>query len=87
MLYFVYRVALVLIVVCVFVILVAPDIDLPDSTTLQAKHGTHVVLSSIDLFFAALLMVLITAFTPEGRQEIMSQFDSPSHFSLCTLLC
>lgn len=87
MLYIVYRVALVLVVVCVFVILIAPDIDLPDSTTLQANHGSHVVLSSIDLFFTVLLLVLLAAFAPENRQDIMSQFDSPSHSSLCTFLC
>ncbi|HEY6252520.1 MAG TPA: hypothetical protein VI685_21405 [Candidatus Angelobacter sp.] len=87
MLQFIYRVALVLVVVCVLVVLIAPDVDLPDSTTLRAYHGVHVVLSSIDLTFTLLLLALIAFFSFKDRNNSTTRFDSHTRSLLCTFLC
>jgi len=79
-----YRIALLLIVVSVFVVLIAPDVDLPDSPPLQAYHGAQILLSSIEvgIFLLLVLIALILA-----REKFISRFNSPTHSSLCTFLC
>lgn len=86
MLYVIYRIALVLIVASVLVVLIAPDIDLPDSTALRADHGVHTLMSSFIFVVTLLLLVLIT-FSLEQRRKINTRFNSPTHSSLCSFLC
>jgi len=83
----VYRFALILVVICVLVILIAPDIDLPDTTGLRANHGAHVVISSIDVVVTPFVLVMVALFTFHERRIISTRFDDPSHSSLCTFLC
>ena len=82
----IYRVALVLVVLCVLVILIAPEIDLPDSTGLRADHGAHFVISNIDFVVTLFVLVVMAAFTFREREAISTRFDDPSHSSLCTFL-
>jgi len=79
----IYRIALLLVVVAVLVVLIAPDVDLPDSPPLQAKHGTQVLISSLNL--VAVLLLLIFALT-SMREKFITR-NSPTHSSLCTFLC
>lgn len=83
----IYKVALLLVVICVLIILIAPATDLPDSPPLRAYHGIDVVLKSIDLFFTLLLLILMAFFGLEDREKISTQFDSPRLSSLCIFLC
>jgi len=87
MLNIIYKVALLLVVICVLIILIAPNIDLPDSPPLRANHDASVVLQSIDLFFTLLLLMLMAFLSLEDRENISTQFDSPSLSSLCIFLC
>jgi len=87
MLNVIYKVALLLVVICVLIILIAPNTDLPDSPPLRANHGASVVLQSIDLFFTFLLLMLMAFLSLEDRENISTQFDSPSLSSLCIFLC
>lgn len=80
----IYRIALLLVVVCVLVVLIAPDVDLPDSPPLRANHGAQVLISSLNL--VAVLLLLIFALT-SMREKFITRFNSPTHSSLCTFLC
>lgn len=80
----IYRIALLLIIVSAFVVLIAPDIDLPDSGPLQAYHGAQVLINGIDVVI--LLLLVLSALTPL-RENFISRFNLPTHSSLCTFLC
>jgi hypothetical protein len=80
-------IALFAVIVCVFVILVAPDIDLPDSTVLRANDGVHMVATCIDLSVSIFLFVLAVRSVSTERKLIAQRVDAPSSPSLCTFLC
>lgn len=80
----IYRIALLLIVVSVFVVLIAPDVDLPDSPPLQAYHGAHILINGIDVVILLLLVLVALTLLHE---KFISRFNLPTHSSLCTFLC
>lgn len=83
----IYKIALFAVIVCVFVILVAPDIDLPDSTVLRVKDGFHLVVITVEVCVSLLLLVVAAFGLFMERKSIGTRFDAPSNPFLCTFLC
>ena len=80
----IYRIALLLVVVAVLVVLIAPDVDLPDSPPLQAYHGAQILIGTLNL--VAVLLLLVFALSSTSK-EFITRFHTPTHSSLCTFLC
>lgn len=83
----IYTIALLAVVICVFIILVAPDIDLPDSTVLRAKAGLHLVITTINLAASLPLLLLVIFSTTCERKPFRTRLEAPSGPTLCTFLC
>lgn len=83
----IYKIALFAVIVCVFIVLVAPDIDLPDSTVLRVKDGFHLVVVMVDLWISLLLLVLTAIALCVELKPVGTRFDHPSNSLLCTFLC
>jgi len=84
----IYRMALLAVVICVLIVLIAPEVDLPDSTEMRANHGVHVVLNSIG-FAVTLPLLIVMVFSSffQKTEYIRTRFDAPSRSSLCTFRC
>jgi hypothetical protein len=83
----IYKLALFAVVVCVFIVLVAPDIDLPDSTVLRVRDGFHLVVVTIDLAVTLLLSILLIFSRWKERKEISTRLPAPTCPVLCVFLC
>lgn len=82
----IYRLALVAVVICVLIVQIAPHIDLPEGTSLRAKHDAHLPICCLELTIA--LVLLVTKFFVRAvRGPIVTQFDFPTRPSLCIFLC
>lgn len=82
-----YTIALFAVVVCVFIILVAPDIDLPDSTVLRVKDGFHLSIVAINLSVGVFTPILVVFLILARSNPISTRFNSPASSLLCTFLC
>lgn len=83
----IYTVALLAVVVCVFIILVAPDIDLPDSTVLRVKDGFHPAIVTIHLSVELFIPILAFFLVLNRSNRVSTRFDSPGSSLLCIFLC
>lgn len=86
MLNWVYKSALIIVVVCVLVVFLAPTIDLPE-TALRAQQNAQNVIICITLLMVQFLFAIVLILFRLEREDSISRFSANTNPLLCTFLC
>lgn len=82
----IYRLALVLVILCVLAVFLAPTVDLPE-TALRAKQIAVVILAGIACTAVVALILLLPVSLSRETIVINTQPASDNASLLCTFLC